>query len=460
MKHSYILALLFSVFTLPAFGQIVGENMIENFENVNKIQYAFRSGTLDSGVANTVSGGVNTSPFVGKYARSAGAQYDVIVCNLRGGSVRDIASYLSGAKKFSMKVYTNAPVGTNIELTIQNAAASLGGYPQGRHSVYRQLVTQSNAWVNMVFDFATQPATNVDPNTLDQLIISFNNNSNTDYLYYFDELAGPTLGAAATVPNNDFLWTNANNVNKMRFKGSDGALTRAANPSRSAAHLVDSAAKYVRSNVQYDVLRFKWASQLTNLADYRSNSKKFSLNVFSPAAGTSVQFTLQDSIAALGGYPAGRYGEFTGITTVANGWERVTLTYVNNPDPAVTDANVNELAILFNSGLPNPITVYVDTIYGPQFNFVATKGKVSQNLTVSPNPAQDYFMVTLDAATSATTVEMLDVQGRLLSTQRFEANNTQGTQSHRVSTAALPAGVYQCRVVNATGFSVKKVVVQ
>lgn len=445
MKKLYALGLLaLGLLPIGAQAQVLGENMIENFETVNKIQYGFRSGTLDSGFVNPVSGGINTSRAVGKYVRDAATQYDVIVCNLRGGVVQGIGSYVAGTKKFVMKVYTNAPVGTNVQLTVQNAAQAVGAYPIGRHSQYEAITTVSNGWENLVFNFMSQPAPNVDPTSLDQLIISFNNNSFTNFQYYFDDLAGPAIGNAPVTPNNEYLWTDFYLRDQLRYRGSDGAPSRAANPARSAAHVADSCAKYVRSGVQYDVLRYTWNGPLSNLSDYRTNQKKFSLNVFSPAAGTTIQFTLQDSVRALQAYPNGRFGEFVGSTTVNGGWERVTLTWANTPDASVTDAQVNELAVLFNSNTFNPITVYMDTIFGPPFTpAVAVKPLVGNRAELTPNPADGFSdLVLANAVQQATVVTVVDPQGRVVLRERLAA----GQDRVRLQTQGLAAGLYTCRV--------------
>lgn len=444
MKKLYALGLVaLGLLPIGAQAQVLGENMIENFETVHKIKYGFRSGTLDSGIVNPVSGGINTSAAVGKYVRDSATQYDVIVCNLKDGVMQGIGSYVAGTKKFVMKVYTNAPVGTNVQLTVQNAAQATAAYPVGRHSQYEAITTTTGAWENLVFNFLTQPSANVDPSTLDQLIISFNNNSFTKYRYYFDDLAGPAMGSAPVVPNNEFLWTDFYRNDRLRYRGSDGAPSRAANPARSAAHVADSCAKYVRSGVQYDVLRYTWNGPLSNLSDYRTNQKKFSLNVYSPAAGTTVQFTLQDSVRALQPYPNGRFGEFVGQTTVNGGWERVTLNWANTPDPSVTDAQVNELAILFNSNTFNPVTVYMDTIFGPPYTPVASvKSALAQQAELTPNPADGYSDLILAApARQAMAVSVVDAQGRVVLTDRIAA----GQDRVRIQTASLAPGLYTCR---------------
>ena len=363
-----LLLLLCSVLLMShwASAQVVGENIIEDFESTRRITYGYRGGTLTEPLANPQSGGINTSSHVGQYVRNAGIQYDVIVCDL-SGPVQNVADYMSGSKKFSMKVFTNAPVGTNVELTVQNAAISLTGYPNGRHSVYSAITTTTGAWETLVFNFAFQPAPGTATTNLDQLIISFNAGTFTGYTYLFDDLAGPSLSAPPVAITKDFLWSNFNTVQNLQYWRGDGRFSRAANPNTTVPTLSDTVGKYVRSTTQYDLVAFRWNAPLNNLSDYRANTRKFSVKVYSPAVGTRVQFTLQDSTAAKANYPTGRFGEFTGVTTTANQWETVVLNWVYTPDGSVADANVNELAILFNAGNFSSTTVYMDSLYGPSF---------------------------------------------------------------------------------------------
>lgn len=460
MRKIYTLCfLLASAFGLTANAQIVGENMIENFENIRTITYdpQFTGGTLTGPIANPDARGANTSTQIGQYVRNAAIQYDVLVCNLPGNIV-GINDYLIGTKKFSMKVWTNAPVGTDIELTVQNRAASTGGYPTGRHSVYRALTTATGTWMNLTFDFITQPAAGTAATSLDQIVVSFNNDSFTGDTYYFDDFAGTTT-ATPSVIRPEFLWTNFTSVNNLTVSGSDGVISTVVNPARSIMHNSDSVAQYVRSAVQYDVIRYTWgASALTDLAAYRANEKKFFIKVYSPAVGTTVQFTLQNATAALGGYPAGRFGEFTGATTVANAWETVRLNYANTPDGTVTPANVNELAILFNSGIAAPITVRLDSISGPVFTPASVKAKQANiQANLFPNPATSELTIQLpENGVVVNAVAIKSIAGQTLRSQNV-SNSQLNTAT--VAVNGLTNGIYLCEITTNKGVTTKRFVV-
>jgi hypothetical protein len=166
---------------------IVGEFNIENFDDVRSFTFGNSGGVFTNNFANPSVGAGNPSATVGKYVRSGAVQYDYLVSTMNGQAL-DVASYyLSNTKKFSMKLYTTAPVGTTVELTLENSAMAAGGYPNGRHSVYAATVTSQNAWHTLVFNYVFQPSFGVLDEQIDQVTFSFNNNSFTNYTYYFDD---------------------------------------------------------------------------------------------------------------------------------------------------------------------------------------------------------------------------------------------------------------------------------
>ena len=468
MKKIYtICLLLLSAFGINANAQIIGENMMDNFENIRTITYniPLTGGTFAGPIANPDATGANTSTQIGSYVRNAANQYDALVCDLPGNAI-GINDYVTRTKKFSMKVWTNAPVGTPIQLTIQNKAQSNGpNYPTGRHSIYRAVTTVTGTWANLVFDFIEQPwnmAASVE-GRLDQIIISFKNDSFTGDTYYFDELAGFAT-SAPIVARPEFLWTNFNGVNSLTIPGIDGALTRVPNPARSIMHNSDTVARYVRSALQYDVLRFAWGnSNLNALAAYRTNEKKFFLKVYSPAVGTTVQFTLQSAAAFGLPYPQGRFAEFTGATTVANAWEWVSLSHAGNPDGLLPETAVREVAILFNSNTTAPITVHMDSICGPGgaagFVPLSLKSKRTNiQANVFPNPATSELTIQLpENGVIVNSVAIKNIAGQTLSNKSY----TSELSTINVPVANLNNGMYLCEVVTNKGvitkrFSVRK----
>jgi len=371
MKLLYFNAILLAAFAFtPLSAQVVGEHIIDDFDANRHISWGQTAGTLTAPTDNVNRGLGNTSANVASYARNSAIQYDYVV-GAFDGNVTDIADYLSNSKKFSMKLYTSAPVGTPVQIIIGNAAAASAPYPAGRHSLYTTRTTVTNAWETLVFSFDSRPDGAIAGTALNQIVLAFNNGNTTGETYIFDDIKGANI-ATVSASTRDYLWSNFRNVNRLTYNASDGIPTKIANPTRVGNALSDSVLQYERSTAaQYDVLRYAFNSALPALTEYQAGTKKFSLKVYSPAPGVTVQFTLQDSVGARGGYPAGRAFEFRGTTTATNAWETVVLNYLSAPSP-VPLARINELAILFNSGIQTPLTVSIDSIWGPTLSTSTT----------------------------------------------------------------------------------------
>ena len=363
-------------------GPVLGQYGIHNFDGISHMTFVpgETDGTFTNNFNNPSVLAPDVSAKVGKYVRNAGAQFDVLTATL-DGKMLDVASYIAGTKKFTMNVYTDAAPGSTIELTLATATAlsgPSGNYPTGRHSVFRASTIVANGWQTLTFTYFYNPNSGASIDGIQKVFIGFKANSFTNNTWYFDDFSGADLDPLVAIPNRDKLWSSlGGSSNYLYYTGADGSLTQAGNPGVIAFNNQSNVARYVRSGAQYDVLRFKLNAPPTNFPSYRSGAKEFSINVYSPAVGTRIQFTLQNANLALGGYPSGRAAEFIGATSTV-GWEHVNLTYNGRPDPSITDANINELAILFNSNTFTPINIYADSIFGPQFTPIAVAASTVQ----------------------------------------------------------------------------------
>jgi hypothetical protein len=280
----------------PVFAQVVGENVIDDFESTRRLSWAGSAGTLSQPVTNPFPGSGNSSASVATYVRNPSVQWDFVVApTLNERLIQDIGSYQNGTKKFSMKVYTTAPVGTAIEITAEKKSVSNTGWPQGRHSNYRGTVTTSGAWHTVIFDFVWQPAAGTNANELDQIVLAFDPGNFTNHTFHFDDLKGFAVQAPVLpqVPNTEHAWDNFRTIRRVRYAPVDGALSTVATPT-TTGNSSSTVGRYIRSTNQYDVFSANFDSTLVDLAAYRANTKKFSVKVYSPAVGTVIQFTLQE----------------------------------------------------------------------------------------------------------------------------------------------------------------------
>lgn len=126
-------------------------------------------GAIGARVANPVSGGINTSGFVGQLTRPSG------VGPFAGSRITLSAPIdFSTNSILSMKVYCTAPVGHPILVKFE------GGTPVEVLGT----TTKSGEWEVMNFDF-----TGMDGGTNNQMIFMFNfNNMGAGEVYYFDDI--------------------------------------------------------------------------------------------------------------------------------------------------------------------------------------------------------------------------------------------------------------------------------
>ncbi|MCP9236151.1 family 16 glycosylhydrolase [Lewinella sp. JB7] len=161
------------------------ERSLENFDDQAEITYGFSTGTLTE-ISNPAPDAVNGSATVGNYVRDAGSQYDVL--EYRASSLGNVTDLYTGEKRFYLDLRTDAPVGTEIILQLETAAAQGSNYPTGRHSRYTTTTTVRNAWERLLFTPLDRPDASASATAITKLILLFAPNSNTGNTYVFDNL--------------------------------------------------------------------------------------------------------------------------------------------------------------------------------------------------------------------------------------------------------------------------------
>ncbi|MBA3900677.1 MAG: hypothetical protein H0X62_10790 [Bacteroidetes bacterium] len=186
------LILFISVFAVAGLNVLAQKNnnqggiLIYTFGQVN--------GILDSTASNPKPNEINPNSYCIKYRRSKEEIYDNIKLNLKT-ALKDVSSfstYEGNPPKIKMKVYSTAPVGTQIE--IQLGRISEIAYPDGIHSQYQGFTSKQNEWEEIEFLFAQIPeGSKAEPTEIDQVTILFAPKSETNYVFYYDGLSGPIL---------------------------------------------------------------------------------------------------------------------------------------------------------------------------------------------------------------------------------------------------------------------------
>lgn len=164
------------------------------------------------------------------------------------------------------------------------------------------------------------------------------------------------------------VWDNFQDVRKGTYGFISGGLTPYfGNPDATGSNTSLTVAKYDRNSAEeFDVIILD--GPMADLADYLSGTKQMSIDVWSPAAGTTVQITLESTATAEpGNFPTGRHSVYLATTTVAEAWETLKFTFNNQPDDTVPNTNVDRIVLLFNPGSFTGDTYYFDNLNGPEF---------------------------------------------------------------------------------------------
>jgi hypothetical protein len=166
----------------------------DNFEGNKVVTYIEKSGVLDTNAANPYVDKVNASAKCALYIRNSSKKFDNIKMKLNANlvDVSPYATYLGNPPKLKMKIRTNAPAGTLVEILLTRRGNN--DYPAGTNSQYQAYTTVSNAWEDLEFKFSQIPQGSETSTTqVDQVVLLFNPNSTTSDTYYFDEITGPGL---------------------------------------------------------------------------------------------------------------------------------------------------------------------------------------------------------------------------------------------------------------------------
>ena len=138
------------------------------------------------------------------------------------------------------------------------------------------------------------------------------------------------------------------------------------NPDATGENTSRVVATYTRNPVEeFDVILLD--APLSDISGFVDGTKQMSIKVWSPAVGTTVQITLEDSDNAMpDNFPIGRHSVYLATTTVAEQWETLTFSFDNRPDGDVADDAVERIVLLFAPGTFTGDTYYFDDLVGPE----------------------------------------------------------------------------------------------
>lgn len=139
---------------------------------------------------NPSATGINTSGFVGRYARSGAYNYDVLRLDFE--EPVNIADIYNGDADLKIDFYktTNADIPVTVEFVKRDENDN---YPNGIHSQYTGTITSDNAWQTLTFSFINRPDWSLTDDEIDGINIFVNPDTYTSPIVHFDNIRTTTL---------------------------------------------------------------------------------------------------------------------------------------------------------------------------------------------------------------------------------------------------------------------------
>ncbi len=184
----------------PAFQK---SRSLENFDEEALVVETYSDGML-SEINNPAPNDINASEIVGRYGRNAETIFDVIVYS--GNPITNASDFINGEKKLFVDVLTDATIGTEILLQLENQFRAGSDFPSGRNSRFQAFTTKQNEWERIEFAFLDQPDRNTSNTSIDQLVFLFAPNTQTGNTYHFDnfDIYEPQIVVSNIDQNIDF----------------------------------------------------------------------------------------------------------------------------------------------------------------------------------------------------------------------------------------------------------------
>jgi hypothetical protein len=398
-----------------------------NFENdVVTTDFMSFAGASASVVLNPQMDADNSSNTVGRVVKNGGEFWAGSFLRLTGNVD------LNTLSQFSMKIYTDAPIGSRIKLELEG--------PNGKTDL-DYVTTVSGSWETASWNFYGKTG------DYDILIFMFNygtvGDGTASSTFLFDDIeqvVGAVIPDAvpATLPI-DFE-TSVVTSDLSDIFGAKSSIIP--NPRMNADNLSTTVGQFVRSGGA------PWAQskiELTNFIDFSTNNS-ISMKVYTEApVGTILKFKVESTVT-------GAANERDALTTVSGAWQTYTWDFTG--DPPVY--NVITLMLGYNrlnNGSPSATFLFDDI---QQIDTTLSNGDeiIADNIiTVFPNPASDLITIRSNND-SINRIVLYNITGTIVG----ELNPDEEKISIDISNYAT--GVYLAKVSTNTALTTVKIVVR
>ena len=340
----------------PCMGVMPADTILNDFEcNQNSNITFSHGGTSLRRIPNPDPSGANNSSYVGSYSRNPGEEFDVIVGTFPGGLA------LGDSNIFRLSVWDSAGP-TDVKISLQYTDGTVTNDIAGV-----QIPTVGNSqWEVMEFSFG-----DLSDTTINAFVILFDPGNFTNDTYFFDDFSFEAITVMDTMPmsNGPALWDNFEDTRKVYYSFTHGTFVPYTGNPDTVGNPSPVVAKYTRNAAEtFDVILLDGTAPFEDLSPYLNNSQQMTVDVWSPASGTQVQITLEDTfLAKAANFPTGRHSVYLATTSVDSAWETLTFSYDNRPDGSVSNTTANRMVLLFNPNSNTDDTYYFDNVVGPAF---------------------------------------------------------------------------------------------
>ncbi len=374
-----------------SFSQIV---LPLDFESTS-VTYTFTdfAGGNVSVVANTQSGGINTSSKVAKFIKFPGQTY--------GGSFISLSSPINFTINRIFKVKVFSPrVGAKLLLKVENASNA------GIFFEREAISTVANAWEELSFDFSTISTTN----QYQKMIFIFDNGTNGDgsanFTFLFDDVRLTTGGGGPTLTQMNLPVTFDETTVEYGLLGFGGAeqstiVTDPTLPTNKVAKVIKTAGAELWAGTTVTAAA---GLGFSSRIPFTFTNTKMNVRVWSPVAGIPVRLKVEDNTDPT------RSVETEATVTTASGWQTLEFNFLNQA--AGTSAinltyNYTKLSIFFNFGTTGAATGE-RTYYFDDVKFGAagpvTLAQMDLPVTFDATTSVDYGLLGFGGAEQSTIV--------------------------------------------------------
>ncbi|PKV50180.1 glycosyl hydrolase family 16 [Aquimarina sp. MAR_2010_214] len=342
---------------------LLDEVIMANYDGVNQMTNFFENGEFTANVTNPNPNTINNSANVAKYVRGSFEKYDVV--SFSTDVLENTGPFINKDNIFFMDVYTSAPVGTEILISLENKVASTNNFPAGRNSQYSSVVKEQNAWHTVAFSYTSSPDGATSNLSVDEVSILFDSGSNTTETYYFDNFRYGVTKLPPTYTFSEMIHDYNGSNNLTLNTTTTGVYTaNVRNPGANTVNNSSLAGQYVRDTTEkYDVLFFD-TGYIKDASSYTAKEKRFAMDVYTSApVGTVVSWQLEaGSLSNTENYPSGRHSIYQAAVKEQNSWHTLEFVLTATPDLIVTDQQVDNIVLLFNPGQESGDTFYIDNL--------------------------------------------------------------------------------------------------